>query len=174
MLASFDDGKFTKEKCPIVVLLLEGWPPDPVTLTLHILRKDPGNVTPLISPLTSQAELVLIDSITICGLGFVNPKELGKKVIVVSKYVPRIRRAYKAVEQLYGDASEFREIAEEYLRRVKCEKLKAGRRCVAPYGIELEEALEIVRKRTLVEPLPEDVRMAHLIASAIGRWLNNP
>ena len=173
MLASFDDGKFSKDKCPILGLLTALWPPEVVRATLHLVRKDPGDVTELLLPLASEAEAVLLDSITICGLGFIDPSKF-KAAIVVSKYVPRIRKAYAAVKKIYGDGR-FVEVAEDYLRRVKClERGDGGRLCLAPYGLSEKEAWEIVKERTSVGPLPEDLRLAHHLASAIGKFLTRP
>jgi len=171
LLASFDDGKFTKEVCPIVTLKTEGWPPEIVEMGLHIVWKDPGNITELIKRFLDDIEIVIIDSITICGLGYVNPNELASRVIVVSKYVPNIKKAVKRVTEMYG-TNEFENIVNEYLNKVRCINLGASRVCVAPYGLSFMESVEVILKRTIVTPLPEDLRMAHLIASAIGRWLN--
>ncbi|ALU12750.1 hypothetical protein EYM_07095 [Ignicoccus islandicus DSM 13165] len=170
-LASFDDGKFTKELCPVVIVKTEGFPPDVIELAFLRLYKDPGDVTGLINPFLKNVDLILIDSITICGLGFVDPSNFPSKAVIVSKFVPNIRKAYEKAYELYGN-DRFREVAEEYLKRVKCVKLKHGKICIAPYGLEFEYALKIVRKRTLVDPLPEEVRLSDSVASALGKWLN--
>ena len=170
-LASFDDGKFTRELCPIVVVRTKGFPPEVVGLSFLKLWKDPGEITNVLNDFLVDVDLILIDSITICGLGFVDPSGLPSKTIVVSKYVPQIRKAYDKVYELYG-SDRFVEVAEEYLNRVKCIELGLGKLCLAPYGLSFKEALRIVRERTLVEPLPEEVRLSHSIASALGKWLN--
>ena len=170
MLASFDDGKFSKDKCPILGLLTAFWPPEIVRATLHLVKKDPGEVTELLMPLAEEADVTLLDSITICGLGFIDPSKL-RKSIVVSKYVPKIRKAYNVARKIYGN-DRFVEVAEEYLSRVKCvDRSDGGRLCVAPYGLSEKEAWEIVRERTSVGPLPEDLRLVHHLASAIGKFL---
>ena len=171
MLASFDDGKFTREVCPVVVLKTSGWPPEIVEIGLHLLWKDPGNITRVIADGIRDADIVIIDSITICGLGYVDPQNLGSRVIVVSKYIPNIKKAINKVKEIYGN-DEFEAIVNNYLSKVRCIEMGLSRLCIAPYGMNFHEALETVIKRVLVEPLPEDIRLAHLIASAIGRWLN--
>ncbi len=170
MFASFDDGKFRKDLCPILGIITALWPPEIVRAKLQVVKKDPGDVTGLLEPIAREAEVVLLDSITICGLGYINPSKF-KKAIVVSKYVPNIRKAYSAARALYGD-EDFEKVAEEYLRRVKCKVRKdGGRLCLAPYGLSEKEAWEIVEERTSVGPLPEDLRMAHHLASALGKYL---
>jgi len=170
-LGSFDDGKFSKELCPIVSVITYSWPPKVRSLTLHLTRKDPGDLTEALARTLKEVERLIIDSITICGLGYVNPSLFDVPVIVVSKYIPNIRKAYRATREIYG-SRDFEMIAEGYLRKVKCVKLRDGKRCIAPYKLSFEEALKIVEERTLIAPMPEEVRMVHEIASAIGRWLN--
>ncbi|UXD22829.1 hypothetical protein IPA_08640 [Ignicoccus pacificus DSM 13166] len=172
-MGTFDDGKFSERVCPVVTLITEGWPPKIDSISLSIFKKDPGNLTEPLSNLLEDVSLIIIDSITICGLGYVDPEGFGPPVIVVSKYVPNIRKAYKASRELYGN-DEFVRISEKYLERVRCFPRREGRICIASYGLDLFQARKIVEERTLVEPLPEEVRMAHEVASAIGRWLNHP
>jgi len=140
------------------------WPPRVVRLQLHVFKKDPGEVTEAFLDLVGD-EVLIIDSITICGLGFVDPSRFGRAV-VVSKYVPNLRKAYGAARRLYS-GDRFAEVAEEYLRRVRC----GEGICVAPYGLSYEEALELVRSRTVRRGLPEEVILAHELASGVGRWL---
>ena len=169
MFASFDDGKFRRDFCPILGIITVLWPPEIVRATLQIVKKDPGNVTELLLPLGKEADIVLLDSITICGLGYIDPSKF-EKAIVVSKYIPNIRKAYLAAQRIYGN-SEFEEIAEDYLRRVKCIARKdGGKLCVAPYGLDEKDAWEIVEERISVGPLPEDLRLVHHLASALGRY----
>ena len=162
-----DDGKFSS-LCPVVGLVTALWPPKVIRLQLHVFKKDPGEVTEAFLDLVGD-EVLIVDSVTICGLGFLDPSKF-RKAIVVSKYVPRIRKAYRAARELYG-TSRFEEVAEEYLERVKCFKRGPHKLCVASYGLSLGEALEIVEERTVRRGLPEDVVMAHELASGVGRWL---
>ncbi len=170
-LASFDDGKFTRDLCPVVVVETRGFPPEVTGLSYLQLRKDPGEVTDLLRPFLEGVDLILIDSVTICGLGFVDPSGLPSAAVVVSKYIPNIEKAYGKARELYGN-DRFEEVAREYLRRAKCVRVGGSKLCLAPYGLPFEEAFEVVRERTLVEPLPEEVRLSHSIASALGKWLN--
>ena len=162
-----DDGKFS-HKCPVVVIITALWPPKVVELSVMIVKKDPGNLTDALLRFVGD-ELLLVDSFTICGLGYFDPSSF-KRAIVVSKYVPNIRKAYSAAKRLYS-SSRFEEVAEEYLERVRCVRKGPHKLCLAPYGLSFEEALEIVEERTVRRGLPEDVVLAHELASGVGRWL---
>jgi endonuclease V-like protein UPF0215 family len=144
------------------------WPPRVTRLQLHVFKRDPGEVTEAFLDL-AKGEILIIDSVTICGLGFLDPSKFDR-AIVVSKYVPNIRKAYSAAKRLYS-SSRFEEVAEEYLERVRCVRKGPHKLCLAPYGLSFEEALEIVEERTVRRGLPEDVVLAHELASGVGRWL---
>jgi len=139
-----------------------------VRLQAHAFKKDPGDVTGAFLPL-AEGDVVIIDSITICGLGYVDPSKF-ERAVVVSKFVPRVTKAVPVARRLYGD-DRFREVAEEYLRRVKCFKRGPHKLCVAPYGMDYQEALKIIEERSVRRGLPEEVILAHELASAAGLWL---
>ncbi len=152
----------------MVALLTALWPPKVVALQIHVLKKDPGEVTDLFVEFVGE-EVLFLDSVTLCGLGFLDPSKF-KRAIVASKYVPNLRKAYPAARRLYS-SGRFEEVAEEYLRRVRCVREGPYKLCLAPYGMSFEEAMALVKERTVRRGIPEEIIMAHEMASGIGRWL---
>ena len=152
----------------MVALQTASWPPKVVRLQVHFFKKDPGEITEALVEISSD-EIVIIDSVTVCGLGFVDPSKF-ERAVVVSKFIPKIEKAIPVAKRLYSDDT-FERVAKDYLRRTRCVKRGLHTLCVAPYGMSFDEALEIIEERTVRRGLPEEIIMAHELASALGKWL---
>ena len=146
------------------------WPPKVVRIQVHLFKKDPGEITDAFVDI-SKDEVVIIDSVTICGLGFVDPSKF-ERAIVVSKFIPKIEKAIPVARKLYSDST-FEKVVKEYLKRTKCVKRGWHTLCVTPYGLTFEDALEMIEERVARRGLPEEIIMAHELASALGKWLQS-
>jgi hypothetical protein len=119
------------------------------------------------SKFKEQVQCILLDGINFAGFNIVDVERLfkktGKPVINVFRKMPRMQRIEAALASFKDKKKRLRLIE------------KAGR--IYPFksiffqchGIEAEKARALLKKTIFFSNLPEPVRIAHLIASAITR-----
>ena len=115
--------------------------------------------------------LILIDGAALGGFNVFDPWEIHKKtgvaVITVTRDRPNFHEIEKALRKHFEDW-------EERLAMMKFlspEPYEVGNSTiyVGRVGIEVEDVLEFLELATIKGALPEALRIAHLIASAISR-----
>ena len=131
---------------------------DATARILDMLKKDD-------SKFIKQASVVFLDGINFAGFNIVDINALSnaleKPVIVVFRKMPKMEKIFKALER-FADKDLRKELIKKAGRIYKAEHIFF--QCA---GIEASEAKALIKKFSIHSNLPEPVRMAHLIASAI-------
>ena len=124
-----------------------------------------------------RPDVIFLDGITYAGFDVADPDAIysstGFPVITVQQYPLNISRIRKALENNFED---FRERLEVILRIWnKFNYLDTPWKMVQFYavGISLEKALAILRSTMIYSPVPEPLRIAHMLASAVSRMFAN-
>jgi hypothetical protein len=118
-----------------------------------------------------QIKAVMLDGIALGGFNIVDierlNRELGRPVITVTRDRPDLEKMRSALKGHFEDwERRYSLISELELRPMPTEH-KPVYACV--FGMSWGEAVELVRLCTVRGSVPEPVRMAHLIASAVVR-----
>jgi len=117
------------------------------------------------SKFREQIRCVFLPGITFGGFNLVDIQKLfeltGIPVVVVMRRMPELREFYSAIENL-----EMAELRKEIARRAG-EIRRLSNLYVQTCGIDFDEAEKLIRAATLKGYIPEPVRIAHLVASAI-------
>ncbi|MEM1695498.1 MAG: DUF99 family protein [Desulfurococcaceae archaeon] len=120
-----------------------------------------------------KGEVIILDGVTYAGFDSVDPDVLtsstGKATIVVLQYPLNLSRIEKALKKHFEDWMErFRVIRKVYENSIHVATPWKTIRIYAT-GVGIKEALEITRKLCIYSPIPEPLRIAHTIASALSR-----
>ncbi|MCE4605626.1 MAG: DUF99 family protein [Desulfurococcales archaeon] len=119
-------------------------------------------------------DLVMLDSVTIAGFNVASPASIhrltGAPVVVLYKYSPSLERLASAVVnvdmhrvrlrvlKIVGDAVELR--------------TRRGRLYAIVWGASLDRIVSVVEELQFFGRMPEPLRLAHYLASAISSILN--
>jgi uncharacterized protein len=115
-----------------------------------------------------QLGVIMLDGITFGGFNLVNIREIfestGVPVIVIMRKVPNFDRIKKALKRFKDWELRWANVLEagQVYRVENSEPVY-----IQIYGIELEDAQEIVRISTTRSAIPEPLRVAHIIAAGI-------
>jgi hypothetical protein len=118
-----------------------------------------------------QVRAIMIDGVALGGFNVVNIKTLSEAlnapVITVSRDQPDIGAIEKALKAHFPDWERRLSVIVQYdVREVK---LPEGHAFISSVGIEDREADALVRRCTVRGCLPEPVRLAHHVATALVR-----
>lgn len=117
--------------------------------------------------------MILLDSVTYAGFDVVDPSYLfnatGKSIIVIQTHSLDLARVKKALQKHFPDWCErYKVIDETYRRMIPVETPWRVIKILA-LGMHVEDAIKITRRLCLYSPIPEPLRIADKIASAISR-----
>lgn len=120
-----------------------------------------------------NGELILLDGVTYAGFDVVDPvyiyRATGKGVIVIQTHSLNLDKIKKALQKHFTDWNErYRVIEYTYRKMVYVETPWRTIRVYAE-GIDLGYAIDIVRGSCIYSPIPEPLRIADKIASALSR-----
>jgi endonuclease V-like protein UPF0215 family len=115
-----------------------------------------------------QLGVIMLDGITFGGFNLVNIREIFEAtnvpVIVVMRKLPNFESIKKALKRFYNWEDRWQNV-------VDAGKVHLVNRPEPIYiqinGIELDDALEIVKLSTTRSAIPEPIRVAHIIAAGI-------
>jgi uncharacterized protein len=118
-----------------------------------------------------QVRAIMIDGVALGGFNVVDIKELSEAlnapVITVSRDQPDLGAIEKALKAHFPDWERRLDIIVRH--NVREVKLFEGQAFIASVGIEDKEADALVRRCTVRGCLPEPIRLAHLVATALVR-----
>jgi endonuclease V-like protein UPF0215 family len=112
-----------------------------------------------------QLKVVFLDGITFGGFNVADIEKIHEKtgipVVVIMNRMPNVEEFEEALKNF--------EDYEERLRIVRKagEIRQAGEVYIQFYGLSYEEALRLMKMNTIHGKIPETLRLAHLVASAI-------
>ncbi len=123
----------------------------------------------LVGKYERDIRVVMTQGITFGGFNVIDVerihRETGKAVLVISRKMPNLESMDKALKMHFPDWKE----RVELIRKVEIEKVRNGEWdiYVQRVGLDRKEAEEIIKKFTVRGAIPEPVRVAHLVASAL-------
>jgi len=123
------------------------------------------------SRFSEQVRMVMVDGAALGGFNVVDVRalseDLGVPVMTVSRDVPDMEAIRSALKMHFPDwERRFEIISRNHVRPVE---VPDGRVFVTSEGIDEREADAMVRRCTVRGCLPEPVRLAHLVATALVR-----
>ncbi len=173
-----DDGpmeRYTK-KVPLVATVFRGGSSLEGVLKTEI-EVDGEDVTEKIIRMVGksrhlgQLRVVIVDGITFAGFNVLDVKkvfrELGLPVIAVSRDKPNMRDILKAVKHLPGWSKKWKLIKRAGRIYPVQTKQRGGPVYMQPVGIARKDAEQVLRLSSVRSLVPEPVRAAHLIATAM-------
>lgn len=118
-----------------------------------------------------QLKVIMFDGITLAGFNLVDIKEINEKtslpVIVINRKIPNLEKVKNALKNF----DDFEKRWEIVLRAGKIKECKVKNKKIyyQAFGLEDEEAKKIINITSTRSLIPEPLRVAHLIATAIVR-----
>ncbi len=173
-----DDGPFDKssKKVPLVATVFRGGKSLEGVLKSEI-EVDGTDVTEKLirmvgkSPHLGQLRVVIVDGITFAGFNVLDVKkvfrELGLPVIAISRDRPNMRDISKAIKHLPGWSKRWKLLKSAGRIYPVQTKQRGGPVYMQPVGVARKDAEQILRLSSVRSLIPEPVRAAHLIATAI-------
>ncbi len=123
------------------------------------------------SRFSEQVRMVMVDGAALGGFNVVDVRklsqDLGVPVLTISRDQPDLKSIREALEAHFPDWERRLEIISR--NHVRPVEVPAGRVFVTSEGIEEREADAMVRRCIVRGCLPEPVRLAHLVATALVR-----
>ncbi len=118
-----------------------------------------------------QLKVIMFDGITLAGFNLVDIKEVNEKtslpVIVINRKMPNLEKVKNALKN-FEDFEKRWEIVLKAGKIKEC-RIKNKKIYYQAVGLEDEEAKEIINLTSTRSLIPEPLRVAHLIATAIVR-----
>ncbi|MEM5791062.1 MAG: DUF99 family protein [Candidatus Aenigmatarchaeota archaeon] len=118
-----------------------------------------------------QLKVIMFDGITLAGFNLVDIEEVGKKtslpVIVINRKIPNLEKVRDALKNF----DDFEKRWEIVLRAGKIKECRVKNKKIyyQAFGLSDEDAREIINITSTRSLIPEPLRVAHLIATAIVR-----
>jgi len=178
-IVGFDDAPFEKNKkgfIPIVGVVYRGGKIFDGMLFTKV-KVDGNDATEKIAEIVNssrhkkQLKVIMLDGITVGGFNLIDLKELNKKtglaIIAINRKLPDIKRVRAALKNFEN----FKERWKIVKNAGKIRKVKIKNKFIyyQAKGIKNEDAEEIIRISCTRGLIPEPLRVAHLIASALIR-----
>ncbi|HEV2166230.1 MAG TPA: DUF99 family protein [Thermoplasmata archaeon] len=172
-----DDGPFTRRhRYAEVVAVAMSVPGTVEGISATRVRVDGTDATERIASLLSDSpylagtRAVLVDGITVAGFNVLDLERigevLGKPVISVTRRAPDLPAIRSAIWKYFPDDAR-RRWGLIQARRLFPLSIEGSRRWVAVVGGTRAQAVELLRRTTLVGAWPEPLRLAHLLARAM-------
>jgi endonuclease V-like protein UPF0215 family len=176
-IVGFDDGAFSprsKQLVPVIGLIYRGGEfPDGALRT--DVEVDGTDATEKIIKLINssrhkqQLKVIMFDGITLGGFNVLDIKEIYEKtglpVIVINRKLPDLEKVKKALEKFEDFEKRWRCI--QNAGKIKSCRVKGGKVYYQVVGLSDEEAEEIINLSSTRSYIPEPLRVAHIIATAV-------
>jgi endonuclease V-like protein UPF0215 family len=176
-IVGFDDGAFSprsKQLVPVIGLIYRGGEfPDGALRT--DVEVDGTDATEKIIKLINssrhkqQLKVIMFDGITLAGFNVLDIKEINEKtglpVIVINRKLPDLEKVKKALEKFEDFEKRWKCI--QNAGKIKSCRVKEGKVYYQVVGLSDEEAEEIINLSSTRSYIPEPLRVAHIIATAI-------
>ena len=147
-------------------------------ITYKRVTVDARETTPAIieqALLHKNVDIILLDGVTYAGFDVIDPdhvhEELDIPVIVVQQYPLDLEKVEKALKKHFSDWRERYHIIEKVVLRYKY--LATRWKIIQYYAIGMgrDKAEKVLLKMMIYSPIPEPLRIAHLIASTLSQKL---
>lgn len=172
-VVGFDDAPFPRDhrgNVPLVGAVFSGRRLDGVVVGR--VRRDGANAARVIADVIStsrfapQLQLILLQGVAVAGFNVVDVHWLHRRValpvLVVVRRAPRMVRIHRALARVRGGERKWRLID----RLGQPEPL--GGVYVQRIGLTRDEAQAVLGRLALSGPIPEPLRVAHLLAGALA------
>lgn len=122
---------------------------------------------------TFNGTVILLDGVTYAGFDVVDPLELsfttGKAVIVVQTHPLNLTKIRLALQKHFADWDERYRVIEGVYKRMMLVDTPWRTIRVFVEGINVDEAISMLRNTCVYSPVPEPLRIADKIASTLSR-----
>ncbi len=176
-ILGIDDAPFSfksREKIPLIGTVFRGGDYIEGVLKTEI-TVDGDDATDRISEMVNtsrhkqQIRVIMLDGITVGGFNIVDLKELfdntGIPIIVVTRKMPDLASIKKAIENFKDKEEKLKALSSA--GEIYKVDVNSGCVYIHPLGVDLDDAKKIVKLSVRRGFIPEPIRVAHLIASAI-------
>lgn len=176
-ILGFDDGAFTpksKEKVPVIGVIFRGGKFLDGALKTEVEvdgRDATDNIIKLVNSTRHKQQLrvMMFDGVTLAGFNVLDIKKIYEKtklsVIVINRKVPDLKKVKRALKNF--DDFEERWKAIINAGRIKECRVKDKKVYYQSIGLGDEETREIIKLSSTRSFIPEPLRAAHIIATAI-------
>ena len=177
-IVGFDDGSFSREDEEVVVIgaVFRGGKIIDGVLKTEVKVDGTDSTDKLIELINSsrhkpQLKVIMLDGITLGGFNVVDVEKLHKRtglpVIVFNRKLPDLERVRNALKKFEDFEKRWRAV--ENAGKIKTCRIDSKQVFYQNIGIDDEEAEEVIRISCTRGLIPEPLRVAHLIATAISR-----
>lgn len=122
---------------------------------------------------TFNGTIMLLDGVTYAGFDVVDPLELslatGKAVVVVQTHPLDLTKIRLALQKHFADWSDRYHVIERVYKRMMLVETPWRTIRVFIEGISTDDAISMVRSTCVYSPVPEPLRIADKVASALSR-----
>jgi endonuclease V-like protein UPF0215 family len=170
-----DDSPFKfgdKEVLIVGVVMRTGYIDGIMTTTLTVDGKDGDQkIIEMVnkSKYFEQLKVIFLDGVALGGFNVIDVEKVERKtgipIVTVTRNKPDLESMKKALQSHFEDWERRWELINRgELKEIPTEHKPIFIRCV---GIELGDAVELIRLNTVKGAIPEPLRIAHLIATAV-------
>ncbi|USG99611.1 DUF99 family protein [Thermococcus argininiproducens] len=177
-IIGFDDGTFSfksklnRDRTILVGVIMKGSQDvmGVVTRWIEVDGKDATEkmIEAIVNSRFKDLRVIMLKGVTYAGFNVVDvvrlSKETGLPVIVVIRKKPDLQAMEKALKKHFSDAEERTSLLH---KAGKIKELIPGKLYYQAVGISYEQAEEIIRLAQKSSLIPEPLRLAHMIASAV-------
>ncbi len=179
-IEAYDDGYFPRahkggKGFTSIAGVLADSPSRAVKLAWSFVRVDANTSEKTIINISNLlgGDVILLDGVTYAGFDVVDPERLyvstGKAVIAILTHPLNLSRIERALRKHFADWKErFTTIKSVYEKAFYVETPWRTLR-VYSVGIAVDNATDFIRKLCIYSPIPEPLRIADKVASAISR-----
>jgi len=179
-ILGFDDGAFeprSKKLVPVIGVIFRGgnFLDGAMTTKVKVDGTDAtGKIVKLInsSRHKQQLKVVMLDGITLAGFNVVDIKKLYEQteipVIVVNRKMPDIKSVKKALRRFSDFKNRWKSI-EDAGKIKECFVKDFKKAYFQNIGMDDDTAREVIKLSSTRSFIPEPLRVAHLLATAIAR-----
>lgn len=177
-----DDGQFTPhshEQVPVIGVVFRGgyWLDGVMSTHVTVDGLDATqNVAEMVlsSPHYRQLRVIILNGVTLAGFNVIDIKDLNKltdlPVIAVTSKKPDLSQVQKALQHLPNNQERWNSILNAGAIFPVAIRGGKWRVYAETAGITKDLTLEILRLTSTRSKIPEALRIAHLVASGIGRF----
>lgn len=123
-----------------------------------------------------KVEALILDGVTYAGFDVVDIfriwRETGTPVIVVQQYKLDLGKIRRALERNFLDYERRFRIIEEAVKLMKPYRTMWKTILIANLGLDNSSTIDLLEKNMIYSPIPEPLRYAHQIASAISKRIS--
>lgn len=178
-ILGFDDAAFlprSKNLVPVIGLIYRGgkFPDGALRTDVEI---DGTDATEKIIRLVNasrhkqQLRVIMFDGITFAGFNVINIKRIheatGLPVIVINRKLPGLEKVKRALKRFADFEQRWKAI--EAAGKIKVCEVRGGKIYYQVVGLSDEEAEEVITLSSTRSHIPEPLRVAHIIATAVVR-----